>query len=168
MVESFDNLMEWQMDATPDLLNACKRFIQAADLCEERVANRLGIGRSDLRAINLLEEGPLRQGALARRLGLTAPTVTALIDRLVADGFVQRSAHPTDRRITLVELLPTAWGRLAAVYQPIGNSVLAAAAHLDAAEQHQLMSVLHDWADALDQQPSSQGRLAAGPPGDLR
>jgi DNA-binding MarR family transcriptional regulator len=146
--------MEWLMDATPDLLTACKRFIQAADLCEERVAARLGIGRSDLRAINLLEDGPLAQGALARRLGLTAPTVTALIDRLVADGYVERSAHPSDRRITLVALIPSAWGRLAAVYQPIGSSVLGAAAHLGAPEQRRLTSVLQKWADALDEQPA--------------
>lgn len=141
------------MDATPDLLIAAKRFIQASDLCEERVADRLGVGRSDLRAINLLEEGPIPQGALARRLGLTPPTVTALIDRLVADGFVKRSPHPTDRRITLVALLPSAWGRLAAVYRPIGHSVLAAADQLSAREQHHLTTVLHQWADAMDQQP---------------
>jgi DNA-binding MarR family transcriptional regulator len=154
MSESFDNLTERLMDATPDLLIACKRFIQAADLCEERVADRLGVGRSDLRAINLLEEGPIAQGALARRLGLTPPTVTALIDRLVAEGFVQRTDHPTDRRVTLVELLPSAWGRLASVYRPIGSSVLAAADRLSDTERRNLTSVLQDWADVMDEQPA--------------
>jgi DNA-binding MarR family transcriptional regulator len=154
MSESFDNLTEGQMDATPELLIACKRFIQAADLCEERVAARLGVGRSDLRAINLLEQGPIPQGALARRLGLTPPTVTALIDRLVAEGFVQRTDHPTDRRVTLVELLPSAWGRLASVYRPIGNFVLAAADQLSDAQRRNLASVLHDWAEVMDEQPA--------------
>jgi DNA-binding MarR family transcriptional regulator len=135
-------------------LVACKRFIQAADLCEERIAQRMGIGRSDLRAINLLEEGPLPQSAIVRRLGLTPPTVTALVDRLVGEGLVRRAPHPTDRRVTLVELLPAAWGRLAAVYRPVGGSVLAAAEHLSAPQRHKLTSILNEWADVLDEQPA--------------
>jgi predicted ArsR family transcriptional regulator len=41
------------------------------DLFDENAAHALGIGRSDLRALNLLEHGPLSAAALADRLGLT-------------------------------------------------------------------------------------------------
>jgi DNA-binding MarR family transcriptional regulator len=141
------------VDATDELLVACRRFIQAADLCEERVAARLGIGRSDLRAVNLLESGPVAQGVIARELGLTPPTVTALIDRLETHGLVRRTPHPTDRRVTLVELLPRAWGQLAGIYLPIGGAVLDAAARLTARERTHMAIALHRWADTFDEQP---------------
>jgi DNA-binding MarR family transcriptional regulator len=141
------------VDATDELLVACRRFIQAADLCEERVAARLGIGRSDLRAVNLLENGPVAQGVIARELGLTPPTVTALIDRLEAHGLVRRTPHPTDRRVTLVELLPRAWGQLAGVYLPIGGAVLDAAAGLKPRERTHIAALLHQWAHSFDKQP---------------
>jgi DNA-binding MarR family transcriptional regulator len=141
------------VDANDELLVACRRFIQAADLCEERVAARLGIGRSDLRAVNLLENGPIAQGAIARELGLTPPTVTALIDRLETHALVRRTPHPTDRRVTLVELLPRAWGQLAGIYLPIGGAVLDAAARLKARERAHMVIVLHQWAETFDEQP---------------
>jgi DNA-binding MarR family transcriptional regulator len=141
------------VEAADELLVACRRLIQAADLCEERVAARLGIGRSDLRAVNLLESGPIAQGVIARELGLTPPTVTALIDRLETHGLVRRTPHPTDRRVTLVELLPRAWGQLAGIYLPIGGAVLDAAARLKARERAHMAIVLHRWADTFDEQP---------------
>lgn len=53
------------------------------------------------------EGAPMRE--LADELGVTVPTTTGLIDRLVREGLAQRRPHPTDRRVVLV--LPTAEGR---------------------------------------------------------
>ncbi|HXV92159.1 MAG TPA: MarR family transcriptional regulator, partial [Pseudonocardia sp.] len=74
------------MDAHPDdpLLLACRDMGRAMDLFDEAAARALGVGRSDLRALNLLEHGPLGATALAGRLGLSRPSVTALVDRLEA------------------------------------------------------------------------------------
>lgn len=43
---------------------------------------------------------------LAENLGLTARTITTSVDALEREGLLQRSAHPTDRRATLIELTP--------------------------------------------------------------
>src|SRR3990172_6764474 len=48
------------------------------------------------------EGAPMRE--LADELGVTVPTTTGLIDRLVREGLAQRRPHPTDRRVFL--LLP--------------------------------------------------------------
>jgi DNA-binding MarR family transcriptional regulator len=141
------------VDATGDLLAAVKRFIQAADFSEERVASLLGIGRSDLRAVNLLESGPVSQADIARRLGLSRASVTALIDRLESHGLVRRTSHSTDRRVTLVELLPQAWERLAMAYRPLGMSVLEAAGDWTAPDRERLAQVLLRWADVFETQP---------------
>ena len=42
--------------------------------------------------------------ALADELGLTPRNITDAVDALEGEGLVRRTAHPTDRRATLVEL----------------------------------------------------------------
>ncbi|WP_155371492.1 MarR family winged helix-turn-helix transcriptional regulator [Catellatospora vulcania] len=50
----------------------------------------------------LRSTGPSTQRALADGLGVSARTVTGLVDGLEATGFVVRQPHPTDRRALLV------------------------------------------------------------------
>lgn len=52
----------------------------------------------------LQQDGPITQRALSRALRVTPRNVTGLVDALEADGLVERTAHPTDRRATLVKL----------------------------------------------------------------
>jgi DNA-binding MarR family transcriptional regulator len=54
----------------------------------------------------LRRAGPITQRALAEALGVTARTVTGLVDGMVATGFVTREPHPTDRRAALVTPTP--------------------------------------------------------------
>ncbi len=58
-----------------------------------------------LRVLNTLHcEGPMKMADLADALEVTPRNITALVDGLEGEGLVQLSAHPTDRRVTLVEL----------------------------------------------------------------
>jgi len=102
------------------LVLACRALGQAMDQFDEAACGVLGLGRSDLRALNLLEHGPLGASVLAARLGLTRPAVTALIDRLAEAGYVARVAVAGDRRATAVELQPATWKAFALVYHPLG------------------------------------------------
>jgi DNA-binding MarR family transcriptional regulator len=43
----------------------------------------------------------LRVGDLAQRLGVTPPTVTIMLDRLVDHGLVRREDDPVDRRLVI-------------------------------------------------------------------
>jgi DNA-binding MarR family transcriptional regulator len=49
-------------------------------------------------------DGALPIAVLGERLGLPASTMTGLADRLEEEGYVQRKAHPTDRRAKQVAL----------------------------------------------------------------
>lgn len=55
-----------------------------------------------LRALSLLGAGGpgLMSRELAARLGVSPPAVTALVERLVEQGFVERREEPHDRRVT--------------------------------------------------------------------
>jgi DNA-binding MarR family transcriptional regulator len=72
----------------------------------------------------LHRRGPVTQKALAGALGVSARTVTGLVDGLVATGFVTREPHPTDRRATLVTF--TAHGAATARALERGRADLAA------------------------------------------
>jgi DNA-binding MarR family transcriptional regulator len=88
-------------------------LLAAAAVANHVIARRLGLGLTDLTALDhLLVAGPLGTGELAGRLGMRSPSATALLDRLEAAGYVRRAAHPGDRRRVLVE--PTPAGRRAA------------------------------------------------------
>ncbi|HET6212425.1 MAG TPA: MarR family transcriptional regulator [Micromonosporaceae bacterium] len=52
----------------------------------------------------LHHRGAVTQRVLSEVLRVTPRNVTGLVDALEADGFVARTAHPTDRRATLVTL----------------------------------------------------------------
>jgi DNA-binding MarR family transcriptional regulator len=79
---------------------------RAVDALDEAVANYLGVNRTDLRCLDvLLQHGSASPGSLATAVGLTTGSVTTMLDRLEALGYVQRVPDPTDRR--RVEVRPT-------------------------------------------------------------
>src|SRR3954447_15720753 len=47
--------------------------------------------------------GPRKMADLAHSRGVTPRNITALVDALEGEGRVRRVAHPTDRRVTIVE-----------------------------------------------------------------
>ncbi|MEM9748366.1 MAG: MarR family transcriptional regulator [Actinomycetota bacterium] len=109
--------------------NASELFVQiralgaAMDAFERAAGQVLDINRSDLHALNALEHGPLSHGDLAVRLGLTAGSVTTLVDRLVRAGYVERRPDPSDRRRSEVALTPATYQAFARVYRPCGQAV---------------------------------------------
>ena len=106
------------------LVAACRRLHTAIDQLDETAARAIDVSRNDLRCINLLEAGPKAPSDLAQALGLTRGSVTTLLDRLEARGFVERIAHPTDRRALLVKLQPKVFKDMAGIYRPFGTSLV--------------------------------------------
>ncbi len=68
----------------------------------------LSLTRAQLKILVLLrQEGATTVGHLASHLGVTLPSVTATVDRLVQQGLVSREDDPTDRRRVINRLTPT-------------------------------------------------------------
>jgi DNA-binding MarR family transcriptional regulator len=72
----------------------------------------------------LAAEEPLRMGELAARLGISAPTVSRLVEQLAELGFLERLTDEDDHRATRVRLSPAGRDGLAAVREH-GAGVLA-------------------------------------------
>ena len=65
----------------------------------------LSLSRAQLRILVFLhQDGPASVGQLANLLGVTLPSVTATVDRLVQAGYVIRADDPTDRRRVINQL----------------------------------------------------------------
>jgi DNA-binding MarR family transcriptional regulator len=143
--------------AVPDqLLLAVRRLGTVLDRFDDAVARRLGVHRTDLRAMHLLENGPVTAGAVATHLELTSGSVTALIGRLVAAGLVTRTVDSSDRRVVRIELRPEAWQRLAGVYGPAGRQVSEYSASISNTRRTQSVKTLHDVADRLERLLASE------------
>ncbi len=120
--------------APHDLMAAVRSMAHALAQFDDAACAAFGVGPTDLRALNLMEHGPVTAGELAVRLGLTSGTVTVLIDRLVEHGYVSRAKAPLDRRKVLVGLEPATYAALARIYAPCGQAVGAATAQMS--QQH--------------------------------
>jgi DNA-binding MarR family transcriptional regulator len=59
-----------------------------------------------LRLLAFTREGQLPLGKLGVRLQVHPTSITSAVDRLEAQGFVERRRHPTDGRTTLAVLTP--------------------------------------------------------------
>ena len=74
------------------------------DRLDQAAADRYGLNRTDMRALDILgRAGPLAPTALARLLGFTTGGVTTVLDRLEKAGYLRRRPEPGDRRRQLVE-----------------------------------------------------------------
>jgi hypothetical protein len=108
----------------------------ATVLFHSALATKLGLHPTDYKALGVLNRlGPMSAGDLGRHTGLAAASVTNLIDRLVAKGFLRREPDPTDRRRALLHAdvddltdneFFASWQRSAAqVWQRYSNTELA-------------------------------------------
>ena len=90
------------------------------DLFDEAAAEVLGVNRTDLRVMDVLDRiGPVTAGHLAEHAGLSPGAMTAAIDRLEKVGYAKRVPDPDDRRRILVEYTPEARERAMGIYMPL-------------------------------------------------
>ncbi|WP_245721429.1 MarR family winged helix-turn-helix transcriptional regulator [Nocardia crassostreae] len=81
-----------------------RRYLSAMVLHAQAGARAVGLGATDLYALNVLElSRAMTPGELGARTGLTSGPTTRLIDRLEAAGYVRRVADMGDRRKAMVE-----------------------------------------------------------------
>jgi DNA-binding MarR family transcriptional regulator len=117
-------------EALIDELGTVVRAQQRAnDLFDQAVVDRFGLNRTDGRVVDLLQErGPMAAGEVARAVRLTTGAVTAVVDRLVERGIVQRMDDPRDRRRVLIAITDMANRYAMEMYGPLvreGDEMLA-------------------------------------------
>ncbi|MEV5543009.1 MarR family transcriptional regulator [Saccharopolyspora shandongensis] len=76
-----------------------RRYSTATVLYHHALAERLGLGPTDLKCLDLLHQrAPMTASELAAITGLTSGATTGVVARLEQAGLLGREPHPHDRR----------------------------------------------------------------------
>lgn len=100
-----------------ELIREIRASQSATDRYDQAVADALGLNRTDMRLVDLLDrEGRATAGELAAQSGLTTGAITTALDRLEEAGYARRVRDAADRRRVFVELAPGVRERAGAFY----------------------------------------------------
>lgn len=125
------------------LIATAHRLRRALDMRLSSQPGLIGLSGPRLRLLLAVEEaGRPRMGDLAADLGITARTVTTLVDALEKEGLLARLPDPTDRRATLLALTDrarTQFEQVRGVQLALGEDLVAL---LDQAQRRQLLDLL--------------------------
>lgn len=133
------------------VIASCRRLHAAIDALDQAAADMLGVSRTDLRCLNLLEHGPMPPTRIAASLRLTSGSVTALLDRLEKKGLVERSRDPDDRRGVRVNITPAVFAKVGRLYQSCAEALSRTVGAYPAEEQNAAVRHLNDVAGVWEQ-----------------
>jgi DNA-binding MarR family transcriptional regulator len=124
-----------KVELATEVMDRLRTMQVETDLFDDAAAARLGVNRTDLRVLDVLERlGPLPPSRLAELNDLSRPAMTTVIDRLENAGYARRVADHNDRRSVLVEITPLARRRAMEIYGPFGEISQAEFARYTASE----------------------------------
>src|SRR5262249_43426307 len=112
-----------------------RRHSTAVVLFHHAVAERLGLGPTDHKCLDLLrEQGTLSGSDLSAITGLTSGAITGVVARLERAGYLQRETDPGDQRKQILSPVPERLEDLGALLAPLRVEVAAFLDSLDAVE----------------------------------
>lgn len=119
----------------------------------QAIADRFGLGPSDLKAVDLASRAgqALTAGQIADATGLSNSAVTALLDRLERQGFIERRRDAADRRKVVVVSTGKREQELALAFQPLFRTTQQVLARYSTAELELLTGFLRQFGEATEQ-----------------
>jgi len=123
-----------------ELLHMARAHEAANDAFDEVAREKLGVNRTDLRCLNIIDNsGPMTAGRLAELSGLTTAAVTSVLDRLERAGYARRVRDQPDRRQVMVEVTPLLAERATPIWGPLGEEARATLSRMSAEELRALI-----------------------------
>jgi DNA-binding MarR family transcriptional regulator len=151
-----------KQDLVHDLVEATRANQVATDKMDDAGSQALGVNRTDGRCLDVIQQtGRISAGELADRAGLTSGSVTAVIDRLEAKGYVRRVADPEDRRRVLVELTDLMEHRAWELWGPLAQRGIPQLERLSVSEIELLIRYMH-FATELNETRAAEIRAERG------
>jgi DNA-binding MarR family transcriptional regulator len=152
--------------ATPPVLGTYGRVAAWLSKRVEVALAQVELTLPQYRVLGILAEGSAAASGLADRLAVRRPSITALVDGLVARGFVDRRQEDTDRRRVELRLMPEGLATLARADAAVDEYLVAIAGHLPDKEEAMALRSLELWARAMVEsrqgpRPDRSGTTAA-------
>lgn len=138
---------------------AMQRYQRSVQSFDDAVGRALGLGPADMRCLDILSEGPRAAGELSTATGLRPAATTALIDRLVVKGFVERRPSEVDRRQVLVAMTEEGARRTWEAYGPMVTEGQQAFASFTIAELERMRDLLDGFTELTERH---RARVAHG------
>ena len=108
------------------------------------------LSSAQYRMLFQLSDGAEASTMLARKLEVSAPSVTAVVDGLVNRGLIIRSHSELDRRRVSLELTDDGRAILIAADESVTERLMHVAGFVDEEQAQKLIDDLSLWATALD------------------
>lgn len=125
------------------ILRSLRRISRALDLYSRQLATRVGLTGPQLVCMrHIHRNGAMTPSRLSREVHLSQATVTGIVDRLVAGGWVVRKRSETDRRLVTVELTEAAHVLLLSAPSPLQDRFSERLSALPDAEQAAILRSL--------------------------
>lgn len=154
------------LDDEDRILAAIRRIVRAIDLHSRQLVARVGLTGPQLATLqDVARRGQASPSDLARALSLSGPTMSGIVDRLVARGFLVRTRDPSDRRRILLTLTPSAREAVDAAPSLLQERFRAELAKLEEWERTAMLSTLQRIASMMDAEDLAASPLLVTGPG---
>lgn len=121
------------------------------------VARRMGLGLSELAALEHLSAEELTPAELAERLFVSRGAITALVDRLEGGGYVERVPNPKDRRSVLLRRTPASAQKMLGQLLPLVAEIDVLDAGLSDEERQAIARFVRAATAAMTRQARGEG-----------
>ena len=157
-------------DTTDQLLAATRALHEVVETLSRRLSETTGRSISDALALRAIEAGARHLSELADHTSQHASSASRLVDRLVADGLVDRNVDPNDRRALHLQLTPAGADELARLRDQLAAFLDAVAAELGQQDARPVADALDRFVAAAERtlQATAPGPEAARPVGRVR
>ena len=144
-----------------DVLNALRRYRSAESAAQRRAREALGIGENALLALRVLLDAEsdgrsVNAKELADRLEITPASTSALVDRLVRSGHVERHPDPHDRRGVILTASGGSMRQVLQVIDQLDTRAIEVAEHLPKSEMSVIVTFLEQMARVVDHEDDTE------------
>jgi DNA-binding MarR family transcriptional regulator len=136
--------------ASPETKSALIAYLDALALAEPVQASLWQVAEitlTQLQVLRALRDGPQTLGKLGQANGLSATSVTRIVDRLERRGLVSRRRESEDRRLVQVHLEPAGERLMGEIHVLRGSRIHRAVDAMTGAERRQLTASLRKLVD---------------------
>ncbi len=138
-----------KVDSVPPVLGSYGRVAAWLSKRVEVALTTVDLTLPQYRVLGLLAEGSSAASGLAERLAVRRPSITALMDGLVARGLVNRRQEEDDRRRVALWLTPAGAQVLADADEVVDAYLASMAAHLPSRDEATALRSLELWGRAM-------------------
>lgn len=146
-----------------------RRHSTAVVLLHQAVADRLGLGPTDHKCLDLLRErGAMTGSELAAITALTTGAITGVVARLEGAGYIHRKPDPNDGRRQIISVAHQRAAEIKAVFEPIHNDAAALLEQFDGGQRTAIADFLDHMTDCVYRHVSLLRSKALPPVNEVR